>query len=194
MTLIRRGLLSDVFSRVAVKQLKQVEVNPTTSNQHEYNGDKALRRLFGNDDRRDIPARFIWLGNEQEGVSADGFISWYDSRRNKPPRMEYRLYYNTNAVTALMQEGDTLFVALRRDGTALVIIALAASTVQNQLLWLSRETMSVLYPRSLQCRQQTGRDIPQAPHGREPAHHAEPEHEAVKSRADHRASPRISSR
>ncbi|MGG6498460.1 UNVERIFIED_CONTAM: restriction endonuclease, partial [Bacteroidetes bacterium 56_B9] len=31
---------------------------------------------------------------------------------------------------------DTFFLALRRDGTAMVIITPAESTMQNQLLWL----------------------------------------------------------
>lgn len=35
-----------------------------------------------------------------------------------------------------MQPGDMLFLALQRDGSILVIITPAASTIQNQLLWL----------------------------------------------------------
>jgi len=136
MTLIRRGLLSDLFTGAAVKRLSAVETNPDVSNQHEFNGSGALRTLFGEDDRKDIPTRFIWLGEEQDGISADGAITWYDSRRRHPTRTEYRLYYPTNAVTSLMRSGDYFFVALRNDGTALVIVTPASSTVRNQLLWL----------------------------------------------------------
>lgn len=136
MSLIRHGLLSDYFDGVAVKRLSAVETSPEVSNQHEFNGSGALRRLFGDPDRRNISTRFVWLGEEQEGVTEDGVISWYDARRAHPTRTEYRLYYPTNAVTGMMRAGDSFFVATRSDGTAMVIITPADSTIQNQLMWL----------------------------------------------------------
>lgn len=134
--MIRRGLLSDHFDGVAVKRLSMVETTPTGSNQHEFNSSKALRRLFGDDDRKNVPARFIWLGEEQDGIAIDSSVSWYDARRRHPIRSEYRLYYPTNDVTRLMKAGDTFFLALRSDGSAMVIVTPAGSTVQNQILWL----------------------------------------------------------
>ncbi|MEQ8783986.1 MAG: type II restriction endonuclease [Roseibium album] len=134
--MIARGFLSDYFEGVAVKRLSKVETSPSSSNQHEFNGSKALRDLFGDEDRKNIPTRFIWLGGEQAGVTAESVISWYDARRKHPTRTEYRLYYPANDVTVLMEEGETFFLALRRDDTAMVIFTPAGSTVQNQLLWL----------------------------------------------------------
>lgn len=136
MNLVRRGLLSDYFDGVAVKRLSAVEANPDVSNQHEFNGSGALRRLFGDDDRRNITTRFIWIGEEQEAISEEGLISWYDARRQHPTRTEYRLYYPTNPITALMKEGDFFFVALRPDGSTIVIVTPADGTMQNQLVWL----------------------------------------------------------
>jgi hypothetical protein len=136
MSLIRRGLLSDYFDGVAVKRLSAVESNPDVSNQHEFNGSGELRLLFGDDDHRNIVTRFIWIGEEQDAISEEGLISWYDARRQHPTRTEYRLYYPTNPVTALMKEGDIFFVALRPDGTAIVIVTPAEGTIQNQLMWL----------------------------------------------------------
>ncbi len=133
---MKKGFLSDYFVGVAVKRLSMVETTPTGSHQHEFNGSRALRDLFGDDDRKNIPTRFIWLGTEQEGVTAESTISWYDARRKHPTRTEYRLYYYTNEVTALMEAGDSFFLALRSDGTAMAIVTPADSTVQNQLLWL----------------------------------------------------------
>lgn len=134
--MIRRGLLSDYFEGVAVKRLSAVEARPDVSNQHEFNGSAALRRLFGDADRKKIPARFIWLGEEQSGIADEGFLTWYDARRRHPTRTEYRLYYPSNAVSTAMKEGDTIFIALRRDGSAMVVATPAESTIQNQLLWL----------------------------------------------------------
>ena len=134
--MIRRGFLSDYFEGVAAKRLSVVETDSARSNQHEFNGTKPLQHLFGDSDRRGIPTRFVWLGAEQEGISFKDSISWYDARRNHPVRTEYRLYYPENEVTELMEAGDTFFIALHRDGSAMVIITPAGSTVQSQLLWL----------------------------------------------------------
>lgn len=134
--MIRRGLLSDYFEGVAVKRLSVVETTPSQSHQHEFNSSVALRRLLGDDDRKNIPARFIWLNEEQEGIADDGFLSWYDSRRRHPARSEYRLYYRRNEVSSLMKAGDTFVLALRPNGSAMVIVTPADSTIQNQLMWL----------------------------------------------------------
>ena len=109
----RRGMLSDFFEGVAVKKLTLVETVSPKSNQHEIQGTKTLRRMFGDADRKAIPTRFIWLNDEQEGLSEDGFISWSNVRKGKPRSAEYHLYYSGNIVTEAMKPGDTLFLALR---------------------------------------------------------------------------------
>jgi hypothetical protein len=132
----RRGMLSDFFEGVAVKKLTLVETVGPKSNQHEIQGTKPLRRMFGDADRKSIPARFIWLNDEQEGLSEDGFISWSNVRKGKPRAAEYHLYYSGNVVTEAMKPGDTLFLALRRDGSAMLVVVPLDSTIQTQLLWL----------------------------------------------------------
>ncbi len=134
---MKRGHLSDYFSGVVVKRLSAVETAPSVSNQHEFNGSGDLKTLMGEADRKNILVRFIWIAEEQAATEAfDGFLSWYDARRNHPTRSEYRLYYQTNPVTELMAEGDTLFLALRKDGTGLVVVTPSDGTMFNQLMWL----------------------------------------------------------
>jgi hypothetical protein len=134
---MKRGHLSEYFSGVAVKRLSAVEANPRTSNQHEFNGSVELRRLLGDADRRSIPARFILIDQEQSSPEPeDGFLSWYDARRAHVTRTEYRLYYPANAVTSLMNEGDSFFLAMRKDGSALVVVTPSDGTMYNQLVWL----------------------------------------------------------
>ncbi|TWG92021.1 EcoRII-like protein [Mesorhizobium sp. J18] len=132
---MRRGMLSDLFIGVVAKRLTLVETITPRSNQHEFQGTQPLRRLLGDADRRGIPTRFIWITGEQEALAEDGFMSWSNVRKGKPRAPEYHLYYSGNAVTELMQPGDMLFLALRRDGTILVIVTPSA-TIQNQLVWL----------------------------------------------------------
>ena len=132
---MRRGMLSDLFTGVVAKKLTLVETITEKSNQHEFQGTKPLRRLLGEDDRRGIPTRFIWISGEQEALTEDGFMSWSNVRKGKPRAAEYHLYYSGNTVTELMQPGDMLFLALQRDGSILVVIT-PPGTIQNQLVWL----------------------------------------------------------
>jgi hypothetical protein len=46
------------------------------------------------------------------------------------------MYYYANSVTALMSEGDTFFVAMHPDGTAMIIVTPKDSTIQSQLIYL----------------------------------------------------------
>ncbi len=133
---IRRGFLSDYFEGVAVKRLSAVEADPGRSNQHEYNGVGQLKTLLGAAQPVTFPTRFVWLGEEQEAISEDGELTWYDARARHPTRSEFRLYYKSTAVSEMAHAGDTLFIAKRTNGSLLLIVTPAASTMQNQLMWL----------------------------------------------------------
>lgn len=132
---MKQGMLSRHFKGVALKRLSAVEVNINTSNQHEFNGVNELKKLLGSE-KRTFAAKFIWLGDEQEAVSDDGFLTWYDARVAHPTRSEYRLYFPSNSVSDIARAGDALFIALRSDDTVLVVITPVGSTLQNQLIWL----------------------------------------------------------
>lgn len=132
---MRRGMLSDLFVGVVSKRLTLVETITPESNQHEFQGTRPLRHLFGDEDRRRIETRFVSISGEQEAFSEDGFMSWSNVRKGKPRAAEYHLYYYTNAVTEMMQPGDHLFLALQRDGAMLAIVT-SSATIQNQLFWL----------------------------------------------------------
>lgn len=136
MTAVRHGYLSDLFAGVVAKTLTLVETITTKSNQHEFQGTRPFKALLGIEDRRGIPTRFIWLAEEQTALAEDGFMSWSNVRKGKPRAAEFHLYYSGNAVTDAMKPGDTLFVALRQNGEALVVVAPADTTMQNQLRWL----------------------------------------------------------
>jgi hypothetical protein len=137
---MKKGYLSQYFWKVAAKRLSAVEVDANASNQHEINGSKTLKELIGtfdDGDTRYYPTKFFWLAEENESVTAEGKMSWYDSRYNQPDRSaEWRLFYPSNDVFDLASEGDLLILALRTDNSLMCIISSAGSTMENQLLWL----------------------------------------------------------
>ncbi|RYZ12574.1 MAG: restriction endonuclease [Alphaproteobacteria bacterium] len=133
---MHRGMLSSLFVGAAAKQLTLVETITEGSNQHEFQGIKPLRQLLGDEDRKGVPTRFVWLSDDQGSLVENGFLSWSNVRKGKPRAPEYHLYYSTNAVTEVMAVGDLLVIALQRDGSFLAVIAPAAGSTQNQLLWL----------------------------------------------------------
>ncbi|PPD45950.1 MAG: restriction endonuclease [Methylocystis sp.] len=133
---MRRGLLSDLFTGVVAKRLTLVETVTKKSNQHEFQGTKPFKALFGFDDQAGIPTRFVMLTGEQEGITEDGFVSWSNVRKGKPRAPEYHLYYSGNNVTEAMHVDDTMFLARRPNGSILVVIAPKESTLDAQLRWL----------------------------------------------------------
>lgn len=133
---MKKGFLSEYFDGVVAKRLSGVESNPDQSHQHEFNGVNPLKKLLGEERLSDCPTRFIWLGEENEGLSEDSTVTWYDSRENHPSRSEFRLYFRSNPVMELAGTDDLLIVAKRPSGDLMVIIVSAGSTIENQLLWL----------------------------------------------------------
>ena len=121
---------------MAAKRLAAVDVDPKKSNQHEFNGVSVLRSLFGDDDIKDMPARFVYLTDDADPLFDSGLMTWYDARRNIPNRTEYRLYYKDNAVIEQAREGDLMVVALTGRGEVLVAITRAESNMASQVCWL----------------------------------------------------------
>lgn len=133
---MKLGTLSEYFEGVTTKYLSAVEAQPECSNQHEFNGVKELKSLFGTE-RLTIKADFIYLGEDSDNIErAEGFLTWYDAREKHPTRSEYRLYFPSNAVTNLASADDLIIFGKRTSGNILVLVAKAKTTAENQLLWL----------------------------------------------------------
>src|SRR3546814_21007686 len=123
--------------RPPISQLTDTPDPLTTLIQSEGNGSKERRQILGDEERKKknlFPATYIGFGGEQEAMSEEGRLAWYDSRANKPSAAERRIYYQTNGVTSLMRPGDTLFLARRRDDQLFFIVKPEGSTIESQLL------------------------------------------------------------
>ena len=134
---IKKGLLSDYFAGFGVKRLSAVEIDKKISHQHEFQGVKAFRDLFGNTLKK-FPAKILYFSEiEDDIIEEEATLTWYDARENQPNRSpEYRLYYTESTFSQICVEKDLLFVGKKQDGTVIVIITAENSTFENQLLWL----------------------------------------------------------
>ena len=135
---MRRGQLRDYFAGVGVKRLTAVDAEPKKSNQHEVGTTHAMRHQFlGETQRQRFRVIYVWLGEDQDGFTAEGTATHYDARDKKPHRApEWRLYYPSNPVTEAMRERDTLFLAMTNDQLLYFIVAPEGSTSERQLSWL----------------------------------------------------------
>ena len=135
---MKAGYLSEFFAGVAIKTLSAVEADAARSNQHEYNGDKGLLRVFGKTQTKQyFDTLYVYLTDSDDGpVVAKGALTWYDARRNHPTRTEHRLYFPTTCVSMCAAAGDLLVVARRPDNSVLVLIAQGGSTIASQIRWL----------------------------------------------------------
>jgi hypothetical protein len=121
---------------VGVKTLSVVDATPSKSNQHEVGTTAEMRHFLGCERRR-FEVTYLWLGGEQESITASSSATHYDTREKQPHRRpEWRLYYPSNPVTEIMSAGDTLFIAKRPGSRLLFIVTPKGGTLQNQLLWL----------------------------------------------------------
>lgn len=133
---MNNGFLSQYFEAVAAKKLSEVEINPRKSHQHEFNGTRELKRVLRTSERTVFPSKFIWIEEQNEALSEDGKVTWYDARENHKTRSEFRLYFPSNPVTEMASAGDTMFIARRTDNTLLIVLTSSGSTIENQLYWL----------------------------------------------------------
>ncbi len=134
------GSLKDYYTGIGYKRLSATEVDLNTSHGHEFQGVNAFKTLFGTE-RCDINATIHYLSDQgnEETISQNGILSWYDARENNPQRSaEFRLYYpaELNIVQNNAEPDDLIIGAKRTDGSVDILIVQAGSTWEQQLLWL----------------------------------------------------------
>lgn len=141
-----RGYMTKFFDGVVIKKLSAVEaLKAQSSNQHELNATLPIQEVFGRPvdlEKIYIPTRFYYLSDEERFIPELGEMCLYDARaqgrlNGGANRTEIRLYYPTNDVTSLWNEGDTLIIARVSNALeACAIVAKADSAVEGELLWL----------------------------------------------------------
>lgn len=128
--------LAAEFTHVVFKRLSAVEADRSRSNQHEFNAPKALRDAFGAEQPRRIETDFVWMPDDGDFLTERGDLTWYDARARHPTRSEYRVYYRDNAVTGQAKAGALLLIALRPNGTVLLVLAPGTGLAAARISWL----------------------------------------------------------
>lgn len=122
--------------RVAFKRLSAVEVDPSRSNQHEFNATRLRRELGIADEMSagDLDVT-VYLSDEPEDVVVDrGRFTLYDSRKGNPNRgPEYRLYYHETDAISQAAEGDLLVIFPSEVHGLVAIVARTGTRVERQL-------------------------------------------------------------
>mgnify|MGYP003591112073 CR=1 FL=1 len=138
----KHGVLRDYFDGIGYKRLKPVEVDPTSSNEHEFNGISSFKEMFGNAKQR-FQTRMIYLCDmEAETVEDASELTWYDARENHPKRSEYRLYYTNSLCIDQAEPEDLMVLCVNQNKagsaarTLTVFIAKHGDTIERQLAWL----------------------------------------------------------
>lgn len=154
-----QGQLGDYFKDIAWKRLSAVEVDPTRSNQREFNGVAKLREIFGDSRIEGLPAHCLYFGEAEEDIStAQSYLTWYDARKNIPDRSsEYRLYFTKTSVTEKAEAGDLLIIGRKSDDSLMVIIAKEGTSFESQMFWLfgiSDDLRSVFEVRAIKRNEQ----------------------------------------
>jgi len=137
---MKRGSLSTYFAGMGVKSLSATEIDPKVSRGHELQGVDAIQAFLGvPSEKRRIPARYVWLSDDDEPLTYEGKVTWYDSRKGQISRdPEPRFYYPkaSEPIVYRAKPGDTLFVCHGRDETLTFLFCGAGTTIEKQLLWL----------------------------------------------------------
>ncbi|MCB1200365.1 MAG: hypothetical protein KDK41_06950 [Leptospiraceae bacterium] len=128
-------VFNDKILGIAAKYLSAVEIDPKTSNQHEFNAVSQLKQIIG-EHRKDFETNFLYLDDLENTIEASGKLTWYDARENHATRTEHRIYYKKNPVISKATEGDLIVFIVLSPDKMLVIIAPRQSTIESQLLWL----------------------------------------------------------
>lgn len=124
----------DVLKSAGVKLLSRVDVVSPSSNQHELNGVSKLGPVLGEPSREKQPARFVWLGDDEDSPVEDGTLTFYDARERQPSRSELRLYYPGSVqLVRKMAVGDFVFVLRPHDGPIVFAVAPSGSTTLLQM-------------------------------------------------------------
>jgi len=122
------------FQKSCLKTLTAVEADMNRSNQHEFQGVSPLKSIFGTKLLRG--AALFSIRGKSETYQVD--LTWYDAREQNDDRSaEFRLYFQSNPVMDLAEEGDSIVIGLDLNGNIhCELICVNSSDYRQSSHWL----------------------------------------------------------
>lgn len=100
------------FKEHCRKTLSAVEARPDKSNQHELNGVSDLKSILG----QEKTTFKVFFSVRGEDASYPVNVTWYDARKKHPTRSEFRLYFQSNPVMSIAQDGSKIIFGKDQSG------------------------------------------------------------------------------
>lgn len=116
--------LSDLFSSVAFKTLRTVDLPDSGSNQHEINGAASLREFFQTGDSVKGKLHWFYFEDGAPPDKSESDFTFYDARAKsaeRTGRTEWRLYYSGDFLSKAFI-GDVLVLAKDRRGVISALV------------------------------------------------------------------------
>jgi len=125
------------FKSAAVKVLSKSETIRPQRWGREFNGVRQIRDIFGTE-RKKYPTQYMYV-TDKNIIHTEGSVTWYPHSKDTA----YLLYYQTNAVTKSMKEGDILFVGKNDSDIAVLLIDHKSAEKEKFLKSLGAENKAV---------------------------------------------------
>lgn len=133
---ITASTIHSLFRIIVAKKLTAVDAEPDRSNGHEIGGLSALEPVLRGK-QIIYGVKYLFIGLDDEVISADGWATWYDARKQNPDRNpEWHMYYQNTPVTNRMSEGDFLLVGIMNDEGLLFLVVAKDSGLESNVMQL----------------------------------------------------------
>lgn len=120
-----------------MKRLVDVEIDPSRSNQHEFNAGRLKKALGFKDTTRGTIDFLFYLDDDSPPETVEDEYTLYDSRKDQPHRSaEWRMYYREKAVSTYARRDDLLLVFRPEPrGTDLLAVVIRPGTaIERELV------------------------------------------------------------
>lgn len=143
MARLTAGSLRSYFELVASKLVQDSEVNPDSSNSHEFNGTNELKDFLGRTPfgrYKRLRSRFLYFSDEQEQpLGSEAELTWYKPHSDAK-RTEWRMYYDDNPIvgkTGKALAGDLMVFVFSLDAANVPEIAKKEPAPEGQpVVWV----------------------------------------------------------
>lgn len=125
--------MAEKIVKVSGKLLRTVEIDALQSNQHEFHGIEAFKRIFGKERFYGNASAFS-ISDKMEVQKSIIKFTWYDARESDPKRSEHRLYYTNDSISFDLKVDDLMFLGKSESGEYVILFVSQDNVLYEELL------------------------------------------------------------